>query len=148
MVLATLLALLLPAGAFGQSNEQLDSLLLQVPARLDSTAYLVLTASGQLAETESPEAALAKSIELGLVPQGSTGDSPVQAQSMSWLVMKALDLPGGVMYSLFPGPRYAYREMAWRKVISPVGGPSRLVNGDEVVRVLTQALNLKKGNQE
>jgi hypothetical protein len=143
-VLATLL-ILLPALAFGQSNDELDALLLQAPARIDSTAYLILAASGAIAETDSPDSALARFVEMGLVPAGTDAGAPVQAEKLSWFIMKALDLGGGAMYTIFPGPRYAYREMAFRRVISQTGGPLRTVNGDEVVRTVTQAMALKKG---
>ena len=59
--------------------------------------------------------------------------------------MKAFNLGGGLMYTLFPGPRYAYRELTFLNLLSSKGGPYREVSGLEVVNTLSRVLNWKEG---
>ncbi len=132
---------------FAQSNDRIDELLLQEPARYDSTAYLVLAAGGFIAETDTPEAAFLKAQEMGLAKPELTPDSPVRADELTFMLMKSLSLKGGIMYGFFPGRRYAYREFAFYKKINESGGPGRPVNGDEVVRTLGYAFALKGGTK-
>ena len=67
--------------------------------------------------------------------------APITLGEFAYIVMRAFDLPGGVMYSLFPGPRYAARELGYLGLIPGNSSPYRLISGDEVVQVLGFALN-------
>lgn len=130
---------------FAQSNDRLDELLAQAPARIDLTTYLLLAAGGHVEETASPDEAFSKAVAMGIVPKTVEPGASVRADELSYMIMKSLSLPGGVMYAILPGPRYAYREMTFRQVLSDSGGPARLVAGDEVVRALGYASALKGG---
>jgi hypothetical protein len=54
--------------------------------------------------------------------------------------MKAFNIKGGFMYSLFPGPRYAYRELAYRKIITGRSYSTTRVSGERLLRILNRAL--------
>jgi len=130
-----------------QSNEQIDVLLLQAQARFDSVAYIVLAAGGLIQESDGLDVAFAKAQDLGLAGKSSTPEGPVRIDTLSFMVMKSLALKGGVMYSIFPGRRYAYRELVFKKVVPARGGPSRLVTGEDVMRSLGYASALKGGTR-
>lgn len=130
-----------------QSNQQIDDLLNQSLARLDSASYIILSASGRIAETESPQAAFETTRSLGVLADRTDPASSLNVEELSFLLMKAFDLKAGVMYAIFPGPRYAYRSMAGAKVVIDAGGPYRLVSGEEVLRSLRYAMELKAGAQ-
>ncbi len=146
-VLTVFLILSLGFGLFAQSNDRIDELLLQEIARFDSTAYLVLSAGGLIPESDSPESAFQKALELGLAKPDRTPESPVRADELSYMLMESLSIKGGVMYRIFPGKRYAYRELAFNKMMSETGGPGRKVAGDEVIRILGYAFALKGGEK-
>jgi len=138
------LALLASVGlASAQSNARIDELLAQSQARADLVAYLVLTAEGGLAEDAEPAQALAAAKAAGLVGKTVSDDTPISLEALSFLTMKALEVKGGLQWSLFPNPRAAYRELAFHKLINTSGGPERLVAGDEVMRVLSAVVALK-----
>jgi hypothetical protein len=59
--------------------------------------------------------------------------------------MRALDIPGGIMYSMFPGPRYAAREIAYLGFVRGSGAPGRTVSGNEVMYILGRVLEWKEG---
>jgi hypothetical protein len=55
--------------------------------------------------------------------------------------MKALNIRGGFMYTLFPGSRYGYRELAYRKVIRGRSYSTMTVSGERLLRILSRALD-------
>ena len=120
-----------------QSNDRLDELLAQAPARLDSTAYLVLSAAKLVPETASPGDAFDAAVAAGLIAKTSKPEGTVSVQDLSYLLMKSLKLTGGLEWTFFPNPRAAYRELVYREAANGSGGPDRVVAGDEVVRTLT-----------
>lgn len=130
-----------------QSNEQLDGLLSQASARLDSTVYLLLTSNGSIPDDADPATALTKAVELGLVSSSKGATGPVTVEDLAYLVMKTQGIPGGLEWTFFPSPRAAYRELSFQKLINTSAGPGRVVAGDEVVRTLTAALNFKGGKK-
>jgi len=142
-----LVALAIGMPCFAQANAQVDELLSEQQARLDSAAYLVLVAGGQLAEDSSPAEAYAMLQDKKWIPAGLEASAPIRIDDYCALVMKALAIRGGLMYSLFPGPRYAYRELAAKGIVNQSGGPSRSLPGDEAMQILRQALDLKGGGQ-
>ena len=130
---------------YSQSNDRIDELLLQSQAHQDSTAYIVLAAGGHITESDGLDAAFAKAIELGVANSASSPDSPVRVDELSFMLMKSLSLKGGLLYSIFPGKRYAYRELVFHKAVNGSGGPGRLVTGEEVMRSLGYASRLVGG---
>jgi hypothetical protein len=61
---------------------------------------------------------------------------------LSYLFMQAFRLEGSVLYRLFPGPRYAYRELVYRRFIPPPGDPAKRVTGHEFFQVLGSVLRV------
>jgi hypothetical protein len=46
------------------------------------------------------------------------------------------------MYSLFPGPRYAYRELVYRKILEGRVDPAQTLTGERLLYFLGRALEL------
>jgi hypothetical protein len=135
--LLTLIGGLCLTSLSAQSNDRLDELLAQAPARLDSAAYLVLSAAKIIPETATPAEAFDAALSAGLIPKTSKPEGTVSVQDLSYLLMKSLKLPGGLEWTFFPNPRAAYRELVYREEANGSAGPDRAVAGDEVVRTLT-----------
>lgn len=142
-----LLALVLLAGAvngWGQSNELLDALFEEPATNLGQAAYLVLTASGLLAEDATPtEAATALAGQGWIVPERAARE-PLTLGEYSHLLMQAFQLEGGLMYRLFPGPRYAGRELAYLRLIRGDTSPYRSFSGEEAIGILGRLLEWKE----
>jgi hypothetical protein len=60
---------------------------------------------------------------------------------LSHLLMRSFGLSGGFLYALFPGPRYAYRALAWRRLLPPAADPGRTLNGEELLYIMGQVLS-------
>lgn len=132
--------------AVAQSNDRIDELLRQDRARVDSAAYIILAAGGIIQETDGPDSAIEKAIALGMLKSGTAPDAPVRADELSFMIVKSLSLKGGIMYSLFPCKRYAYRDLVFGKAVNGAGGPARTVSGEEVMRALGNAMAARGGN--
>jgi hypothetical protein len=141
------LLVVLSTPLYSQSNEMLDLLLTQSPARYGETCYLALTAAGRLPEAATPAVAFAEARASGLVAARAGQSDPVRLDELSLLVMKAFGMKGGVMYSLFPVERYAFRELAYRGVVSAGDRSARYVSGEEVIRIIRTALELKEAGR-
>jgi hypothetical protein len=84
----------------------------------------------------SPEEALAAlgRESWGVGPRPVSG--PVTLGEVSYLLMRAFDMRGGLLYSVAPGPRYAARELSFLGLVRGYAGPRRPVSGREVVQLL------------
>ena len=132
---------------FAQSNERVDALLGQLQSRADDACYLVLSAGGQISEDTEPETAYETAMQNHWLPTTKQADEPILLNEFCALVMYALDLKGGLMFRLFPGPRYAYKHFVALGIVNSNGGPKRTVPGDEVLMVVSQAMELREKNQ-
>jgi hypothetical protein len=150
--LLLLSAALLPApSAVAQTAAALERVLALPAVSYGDAAWVVLNAAG----TALPEAAEASLENPGEFSEGgayrfaednkwlskkAAPDTPVTLGGVSFLIMKALNMKGGFMYILFPGPRYAYRELAYRKIITGRAYSTMTVSGERLLRILDRTL--------
>ncbi len=128
-----------------QSNEVIDTLLGEKNADIGRTTYMVLCAASMINENTDIPGAFAVLKEKHW-PGFKTAavDSNVTMEEYAYMLMKAFDISGGVMYHFFPGPRYAYRELVYKGFINKGTDPSENISGESVVRILGYVLNWKE----
>jgi hypothetical protein len=143
IALILLLSMALPLAA--QSNRLLDQLLDQPEAHFGDVVYMTLTAAKLLQDTATPEQALQTLQEQNWNIQILDTEAPIPLGDYSYLLMKAFKISGGVLFSLFPGPRYACRELGYLKIITTNARPNRSVSGEEAVRILGNVMARKEG---
>jgi hypothetical protein len=85
------------------------------------------------AEAAEGSAAYALARERGWL---SDGEGSIRLGELCFLIMKAFEFEGSFLYTLFPGPRYAFRELDYLKLIPGRGDPARKVSGEELLRIL------------
>ena len=145
--LTLMLAIALLAGVgslWGQSNELLDELFEEPATTLEQAAYLVLTAAGRIPDDSSPaDAAAALAAQGWTVPERSANE-PLTLGEYSYLLMQAFELNGGLMYRIFPGPRYAGRELAYLQLIKGDTSPYRTLSGEEAIGILGRLMERKE----
>ncbi|MCK5735271.1 MAG: hypothetical protein KAH21_02290, partial [Spirochaetaceae bacterium] len=79
-----------------------------------TTIWLVLFADGQLTGDAQPGDALqAFSDPRGRVSTQNP-EEPITFGDYAYIAMETFNLPGGMMYAMFPSPRYAAREFLHR----------------------------------
>lgn len=132
---------------FAQSNALIDQVLEQKNVGYSYAAYLVLSAAGIIQDTSTPEQAMEalKQQDWGIrVPEEPTDISLGQ---YAYLIMRAFDIPGGLMYRLLPGGRYAAREIAYLGFVADNPSPYRNLSGEEALQILNNVLAWKEEQQ-
>jgi hypothetical protein len=111
-------------------------------------AYAVLLSAGVLPGSARPDAALNAELRERLGWADRPTDDAVSVSEFSFLVMEGFDIPGGLMYRLAPGPRYALRELRFRRILTePLNGPSS-IEGAHALRMLANAMDWQRRRQE
>lgn len=121
-------------------------LLLWLPAGAGAQAALGAADMDRLLGTEAVDfaaAALWVQSAAGLdpgVPLPAEGGKPIRLDEFAFMLVRAFGFKGGIMYTLFPGPRYAYRELVYRRVLEGRLDPAQTVSGERLLYVLGRAL--------
>jgi hypothetical protein len=134
------------AGAlYSQTAEEMDILLETQVLTYGQAVSLSFAAVDILGDLPVEDAfALAQS--RGWVPKDSGSMYPVKFDKAAFLLMQAFQLPGGLLYRLFPGPRYAYRELVYRGVFQGQPDPSLSLTGEEFINILGRLLDLAENS--
>lgn len=135
------------AGLYAQSAKEMDLLLADPGVSYARAARYVLPAAGILPAAVSEADAFKAALEKGWLPDGADPAATIRLDDSAYLVMRAFSLEGGLMYRLFPGPRYAYRELSYRRYIQGRRDPAQPVSGERLVRILGRVLDAKGGGE-
>jgi hypothetical protein len=122
-----------------QTAEKLDVFLEAETISYIQVVNFVLEARG-FPESATEGEGFALALERGWLPRGTKAEAPVRLGALSLLIMRAFDLPGGIMYSVFPSPRYACRELAYKKINLGRSDPALIVSGPQFLRILGRVL--------
>ncbi len=125
-----------------QTNEFVDSLLSEASVDYGQISYLVLVASDNLSEDSDPAHAYELLENLGWAPKAGSVESSVDLANYAYILMRAFGMKGGIMYSFFPSPRYAYRELVARQVIQGRSDPDMKLDGIVAVRMLGRVFDV------
>jgi hypothetical protein len=117
-------------GLGAQTAREMDALLEAGAVSYAQAARFVLAASEVLGQDVSGEAAFTAARDRGWLPKAASPGDTVKLGAAAFLLMRAFDLPGGLFYRLFPNPRYAYRELAYHRII-PGGADSGMALSGE-----------------
>lgn len=129
--------------AFAQSNAFIDNVVTGEGISAGQAAYLVLVASDNIGEDADAIRAFELLGQLKWLPPGLTVDKKISHAEYSYILIKAFGIKGGIFYSLFPGPRYAYRELRHLVVIQGSTDPDMPVSGTEAMRMIGRIFDVK-----
>jgi hypothetical protein len=118
----------------------LDGILASDALTYTQASGLILQAADILPPSSGGELAFTTALSSGWLPEGALPQDPLTLGAASFLVMKSFGLKGGVMYTLLPGRRYAYREMIYRKFIQGRVDPSMRVSGERLLHIISRVL--------
>ena len=127
-----------------QSNEVLDSVLGEATISYGNAAYLIGSASGVFPDTTAPADAGPLLEQKGLGIPGRQPTDPVTLGDFSYMLTRAFDIHGGLMYMILPSPRYATRELAYLDIISGPAKPGMALSGERALAILERILNKKE----
>ena len=122
--LVLLVFFLAPAFLQAQTAAELDAVLESAAINCRDAAWFVYSSAAMEKTTEaeaaskteaapetaaivvnSPAAAFEWAMNNGWLPKKAAPDDPIKLGSLSFLVMKAFNIKGGLLYRIFPGPR-------------------------------------------
>lgn len=136
--------LIFTASIYAQSNEIVDNLLLAQEAGFGEAVYMITVGSG-LADENISEADAVKLVSDKRWNKGNKKvDDKITLGEASFIIMKSLKINGGLMYTLFPSPRYAVRELDYLGLINTEPHPGRKVSGQDFLDILSKAIALKE----
>jgi len=129
--------------AFSQTASEMDTMLTTDAVTAAQAARFVLGAADLLPAglpgTEAERTAYDMASSNGWL-KVSTNET-ITMKDVSYLIMKAFDLKGGIMYSLFGSPRYAYREMLYRRLITGQTDQNMKVSGARLLLILDRTIS-------
>ena len=139
---AVCLFLVFAAPVFAQTAAELDILLNTAELGKAKAARFVLGTmqmlpaglSGEAAEREAFKSAQEKGWVKG------SGEELISLKDTAFLIMKAFNLKGGFMYAMAKNPRYAYRELIYRRIIQGRSDPAMKVSGKRLLAIIDRAL--------
>jgi hypothetical protein len=145
--LSLFLAPLAAQDAGVDDNAVIDSILGQKAISWENAAWLVGRATQLLDDNATPADAVEKAVSAGWGPVSRSPAATLDLKSYSYALVKALALPHGLMFQIFPDPRYALRELVFRKIVPVTLPPDKQVSGEEAMRYLQAAQDWKAAHQ-
>jgi outer membrane protein OmpA-like peptidoglycan-associated protein len=122
-----------------QTAAEMDGLLETKALSFARAARFVLVTAGLTGEASPPGEAYSLAAQKGWLPEDAAPDRPIATGELCFLIMRAFNMKGSFLYSLFPGPRYAFREFAYLKLLPGRRDPGLPVSGDGFLWILAAA---------
>lgn len=144
VLLSLVLALAGSLPLAAQTAAFMDRFLAQERVSYADASYLVLLGAGRLKDSDPVERAVAVLGEQGWSLPAKGAADPLTLGEFALLVMRSFDIPGGLMYRIAPGPRYATRELAYLQVIQGKARPNSSVSGERAARILGRVLDTRE----
>jgi hypothetical protein len=146
LFLSILLSALLSSPLYAQTAAELEELLHIQTISYGQAARFVLEAADTINVSDTG-AAFTFAAERAWLPQEAAAEKPITLAELSFLIMKAFDIKGGMMYAIKPGPRYAYRSMISHSFIQGASDPALTVSGDIFLLILGNVLDAAGGDK-
>jgi outer membrane protein OmpA-like peptidoglycan-associated protein len=132
-----------------QVAEEIEKLLETEAINYEQAARFVLQAADMgdengLYQVFGPGEAFRFAEEKQWLPQNAAQDAAARLDGVSFLIMRSFDVKGGLFYSLFKTPHYAYREMLYQEVIQGKADPGMAVSGDMLLFMINRLLSLRE----
>jgi outer membrane protein OmpA-like peptidoglycan-associated protein len=124
----------------GQTAAELDELLDTPEITWAQACRFVLPASGALEADTAPEAAFDAARERGWLPRRAAAEKALNLGELSFLIVQSFSIKSSFLYALFPGPRYAYRQLDYLRLIPGSRDPGMRVSGERLLQILGKVL--------
>lgn len=133
---------------FTQSNDILDDIIGQKKIDFDYGVYAIFVAGGLISDDTDPVVAVQKLSELNWKLKNITNSGKITLGQTSLLLMNALNINGGIMFSLLKNERYAYKELVYKGILNQDDNLNRNVSGVEFLIILGDTLEYLEGKNE
>jgi len=146
LIIAGLL-FLIPAFLPAQTAAELETVMKASVVTCAQAARFVYASvrSDSSAGSNASQGGLEYALANGWLPPATTPDEGITMGKLSLLIVKAFEIRGGLMYVIFPGPRYAFRTMVSRSFIQGAADPAMTVSGERFLGILGRVLSAEGG---
>jgi hypothetical protein len=124
-----------------QTAAEIETLLRTSAVTYGQAVSFVLRASDTL-KTSDQRTAFNYAAEHSWLPKNASVDSQARLDGVSLLFMRSFGLKGGIFYSLFKSPHYAYRELAALNAFKGKYDPFNTVSGDQILFITSRILSI------
>lgn len=128
---------------YAQSAEKIDGILESEKITAGHASYLILTALDAIPDDADFELAFSKMQENRWPPKVKTADDILSFKKYAFLLMKAFDIKGGMLYRIYPCPRYAYRDLRYLSIIQGKTDPDMPVSGTAALQMIGRIETVK-----
>jgi len=124
-----------------QTHAEMENLLESPNVTYAQAARFVLEASDAAVISDTREAFLF-ALERKWLPAEASPDSPARLDGISLLLMRSFSIKGGIFYSLFRNPHFAYRELVYLNIIQGRTDPRMAVSGSQLLFIVGRTLTV------
>ena len=135
-----------PVFLSAQTAAEIDDLLDTNAVSYEQAARFVLKAADLSAPSDvdgffAPAEAFRYAAERRWLPKNAVGGGNASLEGISLLVMRSFNIKGGLFYTIFKNPHYAYREMVYQDVIQGRFEPKMAVSGETLLFMVNRVIS-------
>jgi len=141
-------ALYAPLQIHAQTADMLQTLLQTKAVSYGQAARFVLEAADITTgfDITSEQDAARFAIEKKWLSNKASAQDTISLEQLSLLIMNAFGLKGGLMYTLFGGAHYSYRELVYKGIIQGRSDPRMKVTGERMLFIVNRLLYMTADN--
>ena len=132
--------ILLALAVHAQSAEKITELIKADQVSYAQLCYLSATAKGLVDDTVSYHEAYKVLCDEGTAYAQADAEVPVTLKTVASMCAKTWKVKGGICYTLFHTPRYAFRQMKADGVIPSSADPDKTANGRDVLNIISACI--------
>lgn len=139
-----LIVCLVPAVA--QSSERISEMIKTDEITFAQASYLIATYKGMVAEDADNNTAFLELVNSGIIKNRYETDDLLTLDNAAYLCAWTMDIKGGIFYSLFKSPRYAFKELQAKGVLPSDVDPIFTVSGREFLGIFNACADIAEEN--
>ena len=143
-VLSLLIVFLTGGFLYAQSAAAEIEMLLAADAVSYAQAARFVLDAADVVSTDNPEAAFVFAVQQNWLPQKAAPQGTARLDDISLLIMGAFEVKGGIMYTIFKNPHYAYRELTQKSIVYGRTDPAMQVTGERLLAYIARILSIKE----
>lgn len=130
---------------FSQSSEKVSTIIAADNATAGQIAYLAGTYTNLVSEDDDYARSFVVMSDAGYFPSRTSVDETVSLLQASYIFAKAVNLKGGLLYSLTGSARYAFKELKAKGILPATSDPDMKISGRDAINIFNECINLSSG---
>ena len=130
-----------------QSSEKISGIIKSEKATCAQISYLPALYGNRISEDDTEAKAFEVLKNDGLFDSSLSTDSEITLAQACYVYAQALGISGGLFYTIFPSPRYAFKEFKAKGLLPNEADPSTKISGRDSLDLFNACLALIGGNE-